>query len=114
MSATGRACEAGVLTTRELGRGTSQALRPRELGQARWASRPRKGKRGGMGLPGEGTGHGTDWAVSSGSAWEWAERDEREGWADLGLGWGKGKGKARREGGVGLGFPMGWVVLGLG
>ena len=38
-----------------------------------------------MGLPGEETGHGPDWAVSSGSAWEWAERDEREGWADFGL-----------------------------
>ena len=33
---------------------------------------------------GEGTGHGPDWAVRTGSAWEWAERDEREGWADLG------------------------------
>ena len=78
----------GAAAERELawerGGEASRALRPRELGQARWASRPRKGKRGGMGLLGEGTGHGPDWAVSSGSAWEWAERDEREGWADLG------------------------------
>ena len=45
MSATGRACEAGVLTTRELGRGTSESgccgpSRPKRsaaLGRAGWA-----------------------------------------------------------------------------
>ena len=42
------------------------------------------GARGRWASAGEGTGHGPNWAVSSGSAWEWAERDEREGWADLG------------------------------
>ena len=42
------------------------------------------GARGRWASAGEGTGHGPDWAVSPGSAWEWAERDEREGWANLG------------------------------
>jgi hypothetical protein len=45
--------------------------------------RPQRGSRLGSSA-GEGTGHGPDWAVSPGSAWEWAERDEREGWANLG------------------------------
>ena len=66
---------------REMGRGRAGGGRAGEVGagaglgawaRGRWASAE------------EGTGHGPDWAMSSGSAWEWAERDEREGWADLG------------------------------
>ena len=62
----------------------------RASGLGRWrAMRGERGEwpcgaRGRWASAGEGTGHGPDWAVSPGSAWEWAERDEREGWADLG------------------------------
>jgi hypothetical protein len=66
---------------REMGRGRAGGGRAGEVGAGAglgaWA-------RGRWARAEEGTGHGPDWAVSSGSAWEWAERDEREGWADLG------------------------------